>query len=369
MKNYLNLLQNILDEGNLHEDRTGVGRISIFAPQLRFDISDGTIPLITTRKLNPKIAIAEMLMFISGIVNVDYLHEHGVRIWDAWAVSKDTPRKYLETMEKLGMSTPEQSVALLADMVEQTQEIHGLIGPMYGYLWRFWPRLYPGIHKAEVKRTFADLPSDFVQAVGTTYDQMTGEDKPKESREDWLLRQYYSQHDQLNELICNLKTVPFASRHFVTAFNPEYTPIQGIDPDVNVVMQKGCLMPCGLAFQCFVSPPKEEGGKLRLSLRAIFRSSDCPVGLPSNIAEYAILLRMLAQVVDMDAHELIMDLGDAHIYADQVNLVKSQLSREPLPLPKLKLNPEKKDLFAFTMDDIVVEEYTSHPTIKYPVAV
>ena len=366
MKNYLSLLTDILDNGHTHGDRTGVGRRSIFSPQIRFDLSTGLFPVVTTRKINPMVGIIETLMFIRGETNTAQFHEHGVKIWDPWAVSPSSAQKYLETMQKLNACTDEQAAALITSLQSETEPLHGEIGPMYGSMWRHWPKTSDEIHRAEVRRTVADLPSDFLAKARVAYDNLV--EKP-ESEEQWLLSLYYSSVDQLNELVCNLKQNPFSSRHLVTAFNPEFTPIDGVSPDVNVLMMKGSLMPCHFAFQCFVLPAETEGGKLRLSLKSHIRSSDGPVGLPHNIVGYAFLLSVLAHCTDMEPYELVMDLGDAHIYRDQIDLALEQIELEPMPLPTLWLNPEKTDLFSFTPDDVRVDNYVSHPAIKYPVAV
>ena len=366
MQNYQNLLKDILDHGHDHIDRTGIGRRSIFGTQLRFDLSDGSFPLETTRFISEKVVIAETLMFIGGHTNTAFLNEHGVKIWDPWAIHDQTVVNYVEKLVQAGFVKPEAAPFMIENF---NPESIGEIGPMYGFFWRHWPTLAQNIHREAVIRKVSDLPSDFVNTLSQVYADLTEEAKKETSLDDFLLIHYYSSVDQLNELILNLKNDPFSSRHVVTAFNPEYTPVPGFTPDENILIGKGCLMPCHFAFQCFVLPAKEQGGKLRLSLMWSQRSVDSAVGLPYNIASYALLLKLLAHCTDMDAYELIFSGGDTHLYLPHLETVQEQLSREPLPSPTLWLNPDKKDLFAFTFDDIKVNDYQHHPKLKYDIFV
>ena len=367
MRNYLDLLQDILDNGVDHEaDRTGHGRRRVFGRQLRFDLKDGKMPIVTTRKINPAVAIHEILFFIMGNINIKYLNDNGVKIWDAWAIKAETVDGFLQKLVNANKITPEMA----AQHVEEfNQGNYGDIGPMYGWLWRHWPISQTEINRESMFRKIEDLPSDFVRNVTAAWESLEEDRKMQVPLENWLLGHYYSAVDQLNELVLNLKSDPYGSRHVVTAFNPEYTPIPGFSPAENVLLGKGSLMPCHFAFQVFVQPPEEEGGKKRMSLQWFQRSVDSPVGLCHNIAGYALLTHLLAHCLDMEADELIFTGGDCHAYLDQIDLVKEQLSREPLQTPTIKLNPNQKDLFAITASDIEIVGYESHPAIKYPVAV
>ena len=188
------------------------------------------------------------------------------------------------------------------------------------------------------------------------------------SFEQYAVDRYYQTVDQLNELIHNLKDRPFSSRHCITAWVPEYVPPEDISPQDAVLDGFGCLAPCHAFFQFFVRPGKD-GGKMILDCQMYQRSCDVPVGKPYNIAQYALLTTLIAQVVDMAPGELVITTGDKHIYADQVEKAKEQILREPLELPKLWINPDIKDLFKFTVEDIKIEGYDHHPRIDYPVAV
>lgn len=365
MQNYLNLLKTIVETGKNHDDRTGVGRRSIVGAQLRFDLSDGHYPIVTTRKINPMLPIAEMLFFIHGHTNVNYLHSLGFKFWDGWSVKKETFTSFIQKLVDEGHIPEDHAVLVLGQM---NPSLEGEIGPMYGSMWRGWPRVSQDIPKPEMRRSIEEMPPQFIKQMKESYQHLDTEQKSLYTEENWILGNYYAAVDQLNELVCNLKADPYSSRHLVTAFNPEFTPIPGYSPSENVLFQKGSLMPCHYAFQVIVSPPSgDERPKLNLVVN--LRSADVPIGTPANVAGYAFLLALLAHVTNMDRGELVMNLADAHIYLDQLELVKDQLGRTPLSQPKLILNPEKKDLFDFTMEDVTVEGYQHCDPIKYPVAI
>jgi len=369
MKQLLNVFNTILNHGDrLAEDRTGHGRLRYFGIQERFDLSNGKLPVVTTREIDPYIAVKEMLFFIKGLTNIEWLHdqEPPCKIWDSWAVKPKTVVDYVKVLEEKKFILPEQASLHLSTI---DKKIFGEIGPMYGNLWRHWPLSNMEIHKTSITRTLADFPSDFLTRMEIVYSQLSKEDKEGMSFEQWATVHYYSAVDQLNELVLNLKSDPYGSRHVVTAFNPEYTPIPGYAPDVNVVMGRGALMPCHFAFQVLVKKPKEEGGKSRLSLIWNQRSVDSAVGLCFNIEGYAVLAHLLAHVTDMETDELIFSGGDCHLYLDHLENLQVQMEREPLGDSVIRINPDKKDLFAIEHRDIVIEGYRSHPAIKYPIAI
>lgn len=264
MQQYLNLLQQILDEGVRKSDRTGTGTISLFGHQLRFNLEEG-FPLVTTKKLHLKSIIHELLWFLKGETNIAYLKDNGVRIWDEWA------------------------------------DENGELGPVYGKQWRSW--------------TGAD---------GTTIDQIA-------------------------EVVREIKRNPDSRRLIVSAWNVAELP-------------QMALMPCHALFQFYVA----EG---RLSCQLYQRSADVFLGVPFNIASYALLTLMMAQVCGLKPGSFIHTFGDVHIYSNHLEQVQLQLSRQPLPLPVMKLNPEVRDIFAFRYEDFTLENYNHHPAIKAPVAV
>ena len=264
MKQYLDLLNDILTNGTEKTDRTGTGTISVFGRQMRFDLSEG-FPLLTTKKLHLKSIIYELLWFLRGDTNVKYLQEHGVRIWNEWA-------------------RPD-----------------GDLGHIYGYQWRSWPD-YKGGHI-----------------------------------------------DQINEVIRTIRENPESRRILVSAWNVA---------DLNDM----ALPPCHILFQFYVA----DG---RLSLQLYQRSADCFLGVPFNIASYALLLMMVAQVTGLKPGEFIHTLGDTHIYHNHFDQVKLQLSREPRPLPRMTLNPDVKRLEDFTYEDFTLTDYDPHPHIAGTVAV
>ena len=274
MKQYLDLVSHVLNTGNEKGDRTGTGTKSVFGHQMRFDLSEG-FPMVTTKKLHLKSIIYELLWFLKGDTNTDYLTENGVKIWNAWA------------------------------------DENGDLGPVYGHQWRNWN-------------------SDEI--------------------------------DQITEVIETLKTNPNSRRMLVSAWNPSVLPDTSKSFSENVANNKAALPPCHAFFQFYVSDGK-------LSCQLYQRSADIFLGVPFNIASYALLTMMMAQVCGYEAGEFIHTFGDAHIYSNHIEQVETQLSRELRPLPKMKLNPEIKDIFDFTFEDFTLEGYDPHPHIKGAVAV
>lgn len=264
MKQYLDLLQHVLNHGVLKEDRTGTGTHSVFGYQMRFDLQDG-FPLLTTKKLHLKSIIHELLWFLKGDTNVKYLQENGVRIWNEWANE------------------------------------NGDLGHIYGYQWRSWPD-YNGGHI-----------------------------------------------DQIKEAIDTIQNNPDSRRIIVSAWNVADL------PQMN-------LPPCHAFFQFYVANGK-------LSLQLYQRSADIFLGVPFNIASYALLLMMVAQVTGLEAGDFVHTLGDAHIYNNHIEQVREQLSREPRDLPKMKLNPDVKSIFDFKYEDFELTDYNPHPHIAGKVAV
>ncbi len=264
MKQYLDLLRYVRENGIDKDDRTGTGIHSVFGYQMRFNMEDG-FPLLTTKKLHLKSIIYELLWFLQGDTNVKYLQEHGVRIWNEWA------------------------------------DADGDLGPIYGYQWRMW-KDYRGGHI-----------------------------------------------DQITEAIETIKNNPESRRIIVSAWNVADL------PDMK-------LPPCHAFFQFYVA-----GGKLSLQLYQ--RSADIFLGVPFNIASYALLLLMVAQVTGLKPGDFVHTLGDAHIYSNHMEQVDLQLTREPRPLPVMKLNPDVKSIFDFKYEDFTLEGYDPHPHIKATVAV
>ena len=264
MKQYLNLLQTILDEGVVKTDRTGTGTKSIFGHQMRFHLSDG-FPLLTTKKLHLRSIIHELLWFLSGDTNIKYLHDNRVTIWDEWA------------------------------------DENGDLGPVYGHQWRSWPD-YQG---------------------GTI--------------------------DQIANVIDLIKHHPDSRRMIVSAWNV-------------AEVEKMALPPCHTLFQFYVA----DGC---LSLQLYQRSADTFLGVPFNIASYALLLQMMAQVTGLEAGDFIHTTGDTHLYLNHLEQAQLQLTREPRPLPRMVLNPDVKDLFNFRYEDFELLGYDPHPHIKAEVSV
>ena len=264
MKQYLDLLRHIRENGTMKSDRTGTGTQSIFGYQMRFDLSKG-FPLLTTKKVHLKSIIYELLWFIKGDTNIKYLHDHKVTIWDEWA------------------------------------DENGDLGPVYGHQWRSW-----------------------AGADGRSI-------------------------DQLSEVIHSLKNNPDSRRHIVSAWNVSE-------------VSKMALPPCHALFQFYVADGK-------LSCQLYQRSADVFLGVPFNIASYALLTMMIAQECGYGLGDFVHTLGDAHIYTNHFEQVATQLGREPRELPVMRLNPEVKSVFDFDYEDFTLEGYDPHPLIKAPIAV
>ena len=264
MKQYLDLMRHVRDNGLRRTDRTGTGTISLFGYQMRFDLSEG-FPVVTTKKLHLRSIIHELLWFLKGDTNIRYLQENGVSIWDEWA------------------------------------DEHGDLGPVYGSQWRSWPA--PNGKKI----------------------------------------------DQISNVIDQIRTTPDSRRLIVSAWNP-------------AEIDNMALPPCHSLFQFYVADGK-------LSCQLYQRSADILLGVPFNIASYALLTMMIAQVCDLEPGDFVHTFGDAHLYLNHLEQVDLQLSREPYPLPTMSLTPEIRSVFDFTFDDITLHNYQSHPAIKAPIAV
>jgi thymidylate synthase len=264
MRQYLDLLADVLENGTDRPDRTGTGTRSVFGRQVRFDLSQG-FPLLTTKKLHVKSIIFELLWFLRGDTNVRWLQERGVRIWDEWA------------------------------------DQNGDLGPVYGSQWRSWP-----------------------DGKGGTIDQIAN-------------------------VVRSISTKPDSRRHIVTAWNP-------------AEVEEMALPPCHCLFQFYAANG-------RLSLQLYQRSADIFLGVPFNIASYALLLKMMAQVTNLEAGEFVHSFGDIHLYANHFDQAREQLGREPRSLPRVTLNPERSSIFDFEYEDFLVTGYDPHPQIKAPVAV
>jgi len=264
MRQYLDLMRQILDEGVRKGDRTGTGTLSLFGAQMRFDLSQG-FPLLTTKKLHTRSIFHELLWFLDGGSNIEWLSENGVRIWDSWA------------------------------------DDNGDLGPIYGYQWRSWPA-----------------------ADGRKIDQITA-------------------------VIEQIRSNPDSRRHIVSAWNVGD-------------LEQMALPPCHLLFQFWVAQGK-------LSCQLYQRSADFFLGVPFNIASYALLTSMVAQVCNLEPGDFVHTLGDTHLYLNHLEQAREQLDRQPRPLPSLHLDPDVKSIFDFSYEHIKIEDYDPHPHIKAPISV
>ena len=277
MKQYLDLMQHVLDHGTEKSDRTGTGTRSVFGYQMRFDLSQG-FPMLTTKKLHLRSIIHELLWFIAGETNTAYLKANGVSIWDEWATES------------------------------------GDLGPVYGKQWRAW-----------------EGPNGVVV-------------------------------DQLAELVQNLKTTPDSRRHVLSAWNPTVLPDPSKSPVENAEAGLQALPPCHCLFQFYVADGK-------LSCQLYQRSADIFLGVPFNIASYALLTLMLAQVCGYEPGDFVHTLGDAHLYLNHLDQAQLQLTREPYPLPTMRLEASISNIEDFRFEHFTLEGYQSHPHIKAQVSI
>jgi thymidylate synthase len=269
VRQYLDLLQRVLDDGAVKDDRTGTGTRSVFGHQMRFDLSQG-FPLVTTKKVHTRSVFAELLWFLRGDTNVTWLQERGVTIWDEWA------------------------------------DDNGDLGPVYGYQWRSWPTP-DGEHV-----------------------------------------------DQIAQVVESIRRDPDSRRHLVSAWNVADIP-------------QMALPPCHALFQFYVAPASD--GPARLSCQLYQRSADVFLGVPFNIASYALLTHMVAAVTGLALGDFVHTLGDAHLYANHLQQARLQLTREPRPLPTLRLDPAVTELDGFDLEHITLDGYQPHPGITAPIAV
>lgn len=277
MKQYLDLMRHVRDNGSVKTDRTGTGTKSVFGHQLRFDLAEG-FPLVTTKRVHLRSIIVELLWFLKGDTNTDYLKQNGVSIWDEWA------------------------------------DDHGDLGPVYGHQWRSWPA-----------------------ADGHSIDQVT-------------------------QLLGQIRQRPDSRRLMISAWNPAQLPDESVSPQQNVAAGRMALAPCHTMFQFYVADGK-------LSCQLYQRSADIFLGVPFNIASYALLTLMIAQVCELEPGDFIHTFGDAHLYSNHAEQVDLQLSRTPGPLPTMHLNGAVKDLFAFDFEDFELRNYEPAGRISAPVAI
>jgi len=277
MKQYLDLMRHVKENGTQKGDRTGTGTLSVFGYQMRFDLSEG-FPLVTTKKCHLKSIIHELLWFLKGETNTQYLTDNGVKIWNEWA------------------------------------DESGDLGPVYGYQWRNWPAPNGG------------------------------------------------HVDQIEEIIQLLKDKPNSRRIIVSAWNAADLPDESVSPQENVKQGRMALAPCHAFFQFYVADGK-------LSCQLYQRSADIFLGVPFNIASYALLTMMIAQVTGLKLGDFIHTLGDAHLYNNHLEQADEQLSRIPFSLPSLKIKSDVKDIFSFKFEDFELVDYEAHPHIKAPISI
>ena len=305
------------------------------------------------------------MWFLRGQTDNKILVDKNVHIWDNWAVKQEDIDKFA-----VKLSSMEEKLKGKEEDIKQEFSVYlNEIGGLYGAAWRNAPGNSEVPLGMSGKEKYNRLLSDKKKIIDETLEQagVTVETANDETVANAIRISGFGV-DQIEELLHNLKVRPYSSRLVVSAWIPEWVPSEELSPQENVLLGKGALAACHCMFQFFVSPPKEEGGKKQLTCLMFQRSMDTPVGAPLNIASYAMLTMMIAQVVDMEALELIINVGDAHIYKNQVDNVHQQLERDPLPLPTLSINPDVKDILAFEWSDITLNNYQCHEAIRFAVS-
>lgn len=381
MRNYLQLLEKILIQGHQHDDRTGTGRISLYGETLRFKMADG-FPLVTSRRVPYKAALKEMLWFISGSCSTIDLQNQNVHIWDQWAVKEQNIQDFLGKIVR-----PEDDPSDVDNFRMYLQERYlGSIGEMYGYNWRNWPSASsfdfapPVTVDMFAPDKIDDLKNRIIPMVEheskKIYQQILLQDPSFQIKEDEFIAMevqkklnyhYYNNIDQLNELVRTLREMPYGSRHVMSVWRPDMIPFMKMSPEENVLRGRGALAPCHILVQCHVVPP-EPGHKPKLILQLYQRSADFPIGSVFNIAQYAFLLHLLARTLGYEPYELIYNLGDVHIYKNQVEMVKEHLNRPCHTLPKLHLADHVTTLFNVGVDDFELLDYQHEAPISYPIS-
>lgn len=380
-------LQYVLDNGVMRGDRTGKGRHSVFSPPDEiYDLKQG-FPLTTLRRVDPKAMISELLWFLSGSTSIDDLPFKF--FWKRWVPTEEQAQQFCEDNdlhigERIRLIDGEISYGdVIKLMPEEVKQRIGTIGHLYGVSWRNAPgpkgKLHPVRQMADLPKTLLEKflvddeasprasVKDLIEWLDNSQDDIYNEDV-KATIRGAILAAYWKNYDQINELVYKIKNNPFSSRLRVSAYLTDYMAFEEFTPQENTLDGRACLTPCHTFFQCYVND-KMDGSPRTLDLKLTLTSSDVPAGRVYNVAQYAMLTHMLAQVCGLEAGRLIISTGDAHIYGDQFEAVEKIMQREPYPLPRLWLNPEVNDIFDFTMDDIHVEGYEAHPPVKVPVAV
>lgn len=363
MKQYSELAEKILTQGHPHDDRTGVGRISLYGETLKFKMSDG-FPMVTTRQINYQAAFKEMLWFISGSSNTEKL---GSKIWDSWKLTEEDIADFVNRHKQL---LEELNVNLDLSKKDIKDKYLNSIGNMYGTAWRYYPKIATtSDYHFLPKITEEDFASDIYNYIKTAYELHTQTEQESISYDEYMTYSYHSRVDQLHNLVQELKNNPYGSRHVITTWVPSWLPAKGIPMKDNIILGRGVLAPCHVLVQCHVIPPTNGNEKPKLILQMYQRSADFMVGSAFNIAQYALLLHLLAKVTGYEPYEFVYNLGDVHIYKNQVEQAKLQLSREPLRLPTIKIADTVTDLFSVKIEDIEIVDYKYHDKITYPVAV
>ena len=373
---YLDTVANVYENGKDYADRTGKGRRRFFGALERYSLRGNVLPADTTTQLFLKTLTKEIIGFKNGSTNIQDLGEH---FWRLWSPTKEDIDAHVVKMQEHSKNTNnEDAIAFFSEEENVNAVKEGLssyidkIGPMYGEMWRNFPRV-DRTQPLPWVRSVDDIPSDKIKAYKERFAAEIAmlqqpERNTKEEFDNFALAMFSQSFDQLAMVMKSLKEKPYSSRHRITAFHPDTIGVEEMTPVENVLSGKAALSPCHSNIQFMVT---EEGEDNHQELNCMFymSSSDVMIGRPYNICQYALLTMMIAHCLDMEPGELVLVSCDTHIYMNHLDKVEDQLSRAPMPYPTVSFPKDKKDLFAFTADDITIHDYQHHPKIVYEVAV
>ncbi len=372
---YLAIMREILETAEVDPDRTGTGRARIFARDIRVDLSDGSIAAITTRKLKLHHAIHELLWMISGSYNLKDLDDSTKVIWKNWAVTEQDVDAFIE--KRLKGIDEKARETVKQDLLKRNE---GSIGRMYGYFWRNNPAVIDSIFMPFDSLNIEDIPSDKMKKIKEKYDEfcflvqssnpgVPAKDLELPPFEIFAKKEYFDQNDQLGEVIRGIKLRPYSARHVISSWIPQFVPFESVlSPQENVLIGRGSLTAChGVPIQFFVKKARD-GGPDHISLRVNQRSCDWALGVCTNLVFYSVFLHLVAHVTGLRSKELIWSGGDCHLYGNHLETARHQVTLTPLTPPKLKINPEAKDIFAMKFSDFEIVDYQHHPHLKYDVS-
>lgn len=377
---FLKIMREILEvaeKEGVTPDRTGTGRVRVFGRTIRANLSDGSLPIPTTRKINPEHGAQELLWMIKGSTNLKDLADNTKAIWKGWAIEEKHIDAFIAKFYPDG--DPKGLEHLKASMMKK---YIGSIGPMYGHFWRNNPSTEETSFLPLDSLLMEDIPCDKREYLTRAFDEMLfinnnspdqekiEADKIDQLREEFVKTEYFNSNDQLGEVIRGIKRRPYSARHIISSWIPQYVPFESVlTPHENVLIGRGALTACHSVPIQFLVKKATDGGPDHLSLIMYQRSCDLAIGVCTNLNFYGIMLHMVAHCTHLRPAELIWHGGDVHLYQNHLETAIEQVSRVPLAPPKIRFNPESRDIFSMKREDFEIVDYVSHDRLKYDVSV